>query len=472
MLHVTLLSVSRVIIVYLALLVSTLAPLGYNNIITFAQEDIEGVNASIGGGGGNEEQPYIKDPNLGVELVSDGLEFPTSMAFLGPNDILVLEKDKGTVQRIVNGNMLPTPILTVDVATEVERCMCGIAVSKSDSGIVYVFLYFTEAEAGEDGSDSSEPVGNRLYRYEWVNDQLVNPVLLLDLPATPGPRHNGGVVMIGPDNNVYLVIGDVDGHRTEAQNQESGGEPDGTSGILRITQDGRPVGIGNGGGILGDSYPLNLYYAYGIRNSFGFDFDPVTGNIWATENGPGEGDEINLVEPGFNSGWSELTGFLSSSTSSSSSDEFDPEEDLFSFDGKGKYSDPEFEWTVTLGPTAVKFLNSDKLGAEYVNDMFVTDIVTGRIYHFDLNEDRTELVLEGPLADKVAETRDTGIEDIVFAEDFGGISDLEVGPDGYLYVVSLGHGAIYRILPATNVVSITDVEEDKEDIEAVEEEED
>jgi glucose/arabinose dehydrogenase len=386
---------------------------------------------------------------------------------------LVLEKEKGTVQRIVNGKLLPTPVLTVDVATEVERCMCGIAVSKSDSGTVYVFLYFTEA----DGSGSSEPIGNRLYRYEWVNDQLVNPILLLDLPATPGPRHNGGVVRIGPDNNVYVIIGDVDGHETLAQNQESGEEADGTSGILRITQDGKPVGSS----ILGDSYPLNLYYAYGIRNSFGFDFDPVNGNIWDTENGPGYGDEINLVEPGFNSGWLEITGM------SSNADDFDLEEDgLVSFDGKGEYSDPEYEWTVTLGPTALKFLNSDKLGAEYVNDVFVSDVVTGRIYHFDLNEDRTELVLEGPLADKVAETRDTGIEDIVFAEGFGGITDLEVGPDGYLYVVSLGHGSIYRILPAADVVSTTgavedieeeegeeeEEEEDNEDIEAVEEEED
>src|SRR5829696_3914468 len=471
--HFALLSVFRVTTLLLIILVSLLTPpLGYNDIITYAQEEIEGVNASIG----DEEQPSIKDPNLGVQLVSsDTLEFPTSMAFLGPDDILVLEKEKGTVQRIVNGEMLPTPVLTVDVATEVERCMCGIAVSKSDSGTVYVFLYFTEA----DGSSSSESIGNRLYRYEWVNDQLVNPILLLDLPATPGPRHNGGVVRIGPDNNVYVIIGDVDGHETLAQNQESGEEADGTSGILRVTQDGQPVGIdGNGNdGILGNSYPLNLYYAYGIRNSFGFDFDPVTGNIWDTENGPGYGDEINLVEPGFNSGWSEITGFPSSSTAESN--DFDPEEDdLVSFEGKGKYSDPEFEWTVTLGPTAVKFLNSDKLGAEYVNDMFVTDIVTGRIYHFELNKDRTELVLEGLLADKVAETRDTGIENIVFAEGFGGISDLEVGPDGYLYVVSLGHGAIYRILPAADVVSTTgaveedieeeEEEEDQEDIEAVE----
>jgi aldose sugar dehydrogenase len=448
------------------ILVSLLTPpIGYNDVISYAQEEIEGVNASIG----DEEEPSIKDPNLGVELVSsDALELPTSMAFLGPNDILVLEKEKGTVQRIVNGKLLPTPVLTVAVASQVERCMCGIAVSKSDSGTVYVFLYFTEADGS--GGSSNEPIGNRLYRYEWINNQLVNPVLLLDLPATPGPRHNGGVVRIGPDNNVYLVIGDVDGHQTQAQNQQSGGEPDGTSGILRVTQDGKPVGSS---GILGDSYPLNLYYAYGIRNSFGFDFDPITGNIWDTENGPGYGDEINLVEPGFNSGWLEITGM------SSNADDFDPEDNgLVSFDGKGEYSDPKFEWRDTLGPTAVKFLNSDKLGAEYGNDMFVGDIVNGRIYHFELNQDRTELILDGLLANKVAATESvTELEQIIFAEGFGGITDLEVGPDGYLYIVSLGQGAIYRILPAADVVSTPDVgadmeeEEEEEEIDAVEEEE-
>src|SRR5215216_8096728 len=246
----------RVIVFSLFIILVSLLipPVGYNNIITYAQEEIEGVNAAIGEE--DKEQPSIKDPNLGVELVSsDGLELPTSMAFLGPDDILVLEKEKGTVQRIVNGKLLPTPVITVDVASQVERCMCGIAISKSDSGTVYAFLYFTEAEDGS-GGISSEPAGNRLYRYEWINNQLVNPILLLDLPATPGPRHNGGVVRIGPDNNVYLVIGDVDGHQTQAQNQQSGGEePDGTSGILRITQDGKPVGSS---GILGDSYPLNL----------------------------------------------------------------------------------------------------------------------------------------------------------------------------------------------------------------------
>jgi hypothetical protein len=58
------------------------------------------------------------------------------MAFLGPDDILVLEKEKDTVQRIVNGKLLPSSVLTVDVASQVERFMCGIAASKSDSRTV------------------------------------------------------------------------------------------------------------------------------------------------------------------------------------------------------------------------------------------------------------------------------------------------------------------------------------------------
>jgi glucose/arabinose dehydrogenase len=261
--------------------------------------------------------------------------------------------------------------------------------------------------------------------------------------------------MIGPDNNLYVPIGDVDGSHmggtgeTKAQNYVDGVEPDGRSGILRITQDGQPVGGDGDGsgsdiGVLGNTHPLNLYYAYGIRNSFGFDFDPVTGNIWDTENGPGNSDEINLVEPGFNSGWQEIQGMASNTD-----DGFNLEEDIVNFEGKGKYSDPELLWMDTEGPTAAKFLNSDKLGMQYVNDMFVGDVHNGWIYHFDLNEDRTDLILEGPLADKIADTP-VEMQETIFGEGFGGITDLEVGPDGYLYVVSIGQGAIYRIVPGVN----------------------
>jgi glucose/arabinose dehydrogenase len=389
-----------------------------------AQQKIPGVVASIGNG-----EPTVRDPNLRIETVATGLALPTTMAFAGPDDILVLEKNKGTVQRIINGQMLDEPLLRVNVSSEVERGMLGIALSKDNqTEKSHVFLYFIESLRGE-------PVASRLYKYELTDEKLVNPKLLLELPAVPGPRHNAGNIMIGPDNNLYVSVGDLDGHITAAQNVKNFSMPDGSSAILRITQDGHAVEQD----ILGETGIVKKYYAYGIRNTFGMDFDPVTGKLWDTENGPSYGDEINLIEPGFNSGWLEVQGMAPAN--------FNSNEDLVNFQGKGNYSDPEFVWTDTVGPTAIKFLDSDRLGKQYENDVFVSDIIQGNIYRFDLTNNRTNLILEGLLADKISNNA-TENENVIFGEGFGGISDLEVGPyDGYLYIVSLGLGNIYRIVP-------------------------
>jgi glucose/arabinose dehydrogenase len=152
-----------------------------------------------------------------------------------------------------------------------------------------------------------------------------------------------------------------------------------------------------------------------------------------------------------------LKGNVSSSPSPSSY--LDSLED---FGGKGKYSDPQFVWAGNPTPTAVKFLNSDKLGKQYENDLFVGDFNYGNLYHFKLNEDRTGLALDGPLADKVANAPNE-TKSIIFGTgfggptalfikkhtDIGGITDIEVGPDGYLYVLTFRQtqGAIFRIVP-------------------------
>lgn len=397
----------------------------------------------------SQNEPYLLDPNLKIEEVVGGLEAPTTMSFLGPDDFLILEKDKGTVLRVINGNVLDKPLLDVEVANSVERGMCGIAVSKNGLN-VYVFLYFTEIN-GKDGADRNGklPEGNRLYRYELIDNQLVNPVLLLDLPAEPGPRHNGGAIEIGPDNNIYIPVGDVDGSfkpfytATKTQNSEAGIDADGRSGILRVTQDGEPVGQG----ILGDTMPLRLYYAYGIRNSFGLAFDPITGMLWDTENGPQEGDEINLVYPGFNSGWHKVYGF------SSSPRNFDVNE-MVTFNDRGKYSEPKLAWGSSTGLTSIIFLDNNKLGTEYRNDIFVGAVHSSRIYHFDLNSERNDLVIPETVVDKFIKNSPTYVDqNIVFADDFGGITDLTVGPDGYLYVVSIGQGKVFRIMPTLPVNS-------------------
>ncbi|MGA7898276.1 MAG: PQQ-dependent sugar dehydrogenase [Nitrososphaeraceae archaeon] len=396
--------------------------------------------------------PTIIDPNLKAEVVFKGLKIPTSMAFLAPNNILVLEKNSGNVLRILNGNLIKKPLLHVNAATQfLEWGLLGIAISKQtnpasdDSGQVhtYVFLYYTKSGANPRVSE-----GNHIYRYELVNDQLINSVELLNLPSNaPDPlsesNHNGGKVLIGPDNNVYTIIGDVGSHDGQAQNNKIGKKLDGTSGILRITKDGQPVVPDP----LGTQDPTRVYYAYGIRNSFGMDFDPVTGNLWDTENGPTYGDEINLVKPGFNSGWNQIMGVWQVNGPLPGPVAENPGKDLINFDGKGIYRSPEFVWNQTVGPSALKFLNSDKLGKQYENTMFVGNVNTGDLYNFKLNEDRTSLLLSGPLQGKVANNQDD-LKSVIFGHGFGTITDLEVGPDGFLYVLTFD-GTIYRIVPGT-----------------------
>ena len=210
---------------FLILISVNIIPIGYA-VNSYGQASFSG------------NQPFINDRSLKADLVFQGLLNPTSMAFLGPNDILVLEKDQGTVQRIVNGHMLPQPVLHVNVATVGERGMLGIAIAKDPTAnrttTRFVFLYYTESKSGAH-------LGNHVYRYELVDNKLANPKLILNLPASPGPIHNGGKVLIGPDKDVYGVIGDLRNHRAEAQNIASGGPPDLTSGIIRVTQEGNPV---------------------------------------------------------------------------------------------------------------------------------------------------------------------------------------------------------------------------------------
>ena len=371
-----------------------------------------------------EGAPLAEDPQLSIQAVFNGLQFPTGMALLKSGDILVLEKNEGTVHRIVDGKMVREPLLDVNVATASERGMLGIAVAENQ-GINHtkVFLYFTEAQ----DKDGGRPIGNRVYSYNLTDNKLVNPVLLLDLPSTPGPMHNGGALLIGPDNNLYVTVGDV---LFNGNIQKDTSTLDGRSGILRISLDGQPV---PNGAIIGNEHPLDMYYAYGIRNSFGIDFDPVTGRLWDTENGPDYGDEINLVEPGFNSGWGDIQG------SASSVDNFD-RNGLLDFNGNGRYSEPEFVWNGSpVGPTALKFLDSDRLGKNYENDLFVGDFHGGNLYNFNLNEDRTDLYLGADIDKKTADTNDE-LRETILARNLGAITDIEVGPDGYLYILSLYQG--------------------------------
>jgi glucose/arabinose dehydrogenase len=372
----------------------------------------------------------VADPRLEVETVTTGLSVPTTLDFLGPDDILVLEKNTGNVRRVLNGTLLASPVLSVSVNTSSERGLLGIAInSEQPPG---VFLYYTEAGV----------ILNRVYRYDW-NAQLgvlENPSLILDLPGTPGPNHDGGVLVLGPPGEIpgfgdgaalFAVIGDLN-RNNQLENFPAGGGPDDTAVILRVRQDGAAA-PGNPFSTAG----FERYFAYGIRNSFGLALDPVTGDLWDTENGPSTMDEVNRVAPGFNSGWEQIMG----------PDARDPqgEGDLFQVTGSA-YSDPEFSWLDTVAPTAIVFPVGSLLGPSHDDVALVGDSNNGLIYRFPLNTGRTGFELRAiqGLGDLVADTT-AERDSVVWGTGFGRITDLEIGPLGHLYVVSLRDGAIYRV---------------------------
>jgi len=355
-------------------------------------------------------EPILKDEDLVVKKFVSNLSRPTTIAFVG-NDMLVLQKDDGKVRLISNGMLQEKPVLDVSVSNDSERGLLGITTVDST-----VYLYFTEST-----TDGGQPLGNRIYRYDWDGQALANPALIQDLPATPGPYHDGGAMVTGLDGTVYAVIGDL--NRNGILQNYPTGQPDDTSVILRVEQ--------------------GTYQAIGIRNSFGLAIDPLTGNLWQTENGPDSYDEVNLVHPNFNSGWETIMGPATESELSL----------LPSFENF-VYSEPEFSWQEVVTPTALSF--TDSAGFEkYKNSLFVGDCNFGNLYKFELNSDRTEFVFDDPaLTDRVINAGER-MEEIVFGTGFGCITDLEVAPDGSLYVVSLTHDAIYRITPKTMMADKT-----------------
>ncbi len=404
---------------------------------------------------------------LKVETVTGGLSFPTSMEFIDSENILVLEKDGGTVRLVssVNGTLKEEPVLEVKVENAAERGMLGVAVLKDDlrskkyadntstnaepannESKPRVFLYFTEGSINENTQQSPR---NKVFSYEWSreNNSLVNSNLILDLPAEPGPYHQGGKLKIGPDRNLYVAIGDLNTAAGQLQNRKNGTEPNNSAGILRVNPDS---GLPAADNPFVDIDGLSRHYAYGIRNSFGIDFDPVTGNLWDTENGEDSYDEINLVVPGFNSGWAKIMGPASRSNVT-------PQESLVAFPGSS-YSDPIFSWKEQVGITDLEFFNSTMLGAEYADNIFVGDINNGNLYYFKVNDNRTSLHF-GEGQDKFDSKNGTqaGLRDLVvdneaessaiaFGTDFGRITDIETGPDGFLYILSYEDGKIYRIV--------------------------
>jgi len=433
--------------------------------------------------------PIILDSDFKIEEYVTGLFVPVNMEFID-NDLLVLEKNTGTVRHIKDNTLLDSPILDVEVSNYGEHGLLGIT-SVDNS----VYLFFTEAY-----HDGGRALENRIYKYTWNGNELVNPVLLKKIPGFER-EYLGGELVSDLEGKVYAVTGEnykiglLQNHfenesyrhfssvaSTDEKNlrtishsfehllscskisfQHYTTNPFGwQSEQPNLSENPFELNIFNIFGNLDSCFrqfsyenfsnghwkdtstiiqvePKGEYAAIGIRNSFGLAVDPQTGFLWDTENGPDVYDEINLVEKKFNSGWAIIQG----PSNGKSLPEIPEYSDY-------RYSEPEFSWELPVGVTAIEFPNSKDF-VKYKDFLFVADTNNGIIYKFKLDESRTKFEFNSPhLQDNVLNMlKDSSgnepMDEIMFAKNLGLISDMKFGPDGALYVISLMEGKIYKI---------------------------
>ena len=389
----------RVVIpVFLILFSIILLNLGSNDILTYAEEN-------------KTNNIVIKDSNLIVEEYVSGLNLPVMIDFIDDDDgvhMLVIEKDEGTVKIIKDGILISEPILQLEVSHASEEGLIGILVQNND-----VFVHHTTKSVDDD------TVSNWFTKYTWNGEKLIEPVELLSFHKGTG-THNGGV-MIEDENGIVLgAIGDL-----------------GYGKVLDMQQQKNFLSAENNyiGSILSLNEPSEVY-AVGIRNTYGLDIDPVTGILWDTENGHRDFDEVNLVQKKFNSGWSKIQGPIKDNQETPIINGYE-------------YSDPEFSWERPVAVTSIHFIQSP-LFPEYENSVLIGSFGGGILYKFELNENRDGFRFDdNNLKDLVLNKEDSPNE-IIFGTGFAGITDIKEGPDGSIYIVTIGDGKIFRISPALN----------------------
>jgi aldose sugar dehydrogenase len=453
--------------------------------------------------------PRLLDRNLAVRAVVEDLMTPTTMAFLGPDDFFVLEKNTGQVKRVIDRSVRSV-VLDLAVNHGSERGLLGIALHPAFPQDPGVYLYWTESTSGDDTSVLSNTplLGNRVDRFVWDGTSLAfdrNLIRLRAIQEDDGEpqrgNHNGGAIQFGPDHKLYVIVGDV-GRRGHLQNLRCGptdrydcppgtpvrddqfGGPEAndahfTGVVLRLNDDGSAPADNPFfavGGAMGGEAGANIQktFSYGHRNSFGMAFDPRSGNLWLQENGDDSFSEINRVEPGMNGGWIQIMGpvarigqFREIETSPTyfglQQTRWPPTNiarsglealgRLYMLPG-AHYADPEFSWKFEVAPGGIGFIDGRGLGPQNDGSLIVGGardvLLGGHLFRLKLTGDRRRIAVDDArLEDRVADNFDkwdiTESESLLFGTNFGVVTDVQTGPNGNLFVVSLSHGTVYEI---------------------------
>ena len=315
-------------------------------------------------------------------------KFPVAMAFAPDGRLFYNELRTGLVRVVENGVLRAEPFYDFTVAGQPETGLLGIAIDPDFANNGYVYVFYTEAQDKKRDGDTNGP--NKVVRLTERNGVGTEPLELLELPS--GYIHNAGNLHFGPDGKLYVSLGNTDKDGLSQDLSSPAGK------ILRLNSD---ASIPEDNPFAGDAQKHGGVYAYGLRNSYDFTFHPVTKELYATENGPGDNDELNLIRGGQNYGWP-ASG---------------PQ-------NKPGLTDPILAFDKVIAPTGVEFYRGNAIGA-WQGDLFYCSYHGGEL---------RRIVLEAP-----------GYERILADQSVAANCRLDVltGPDGALYFSDVD--AIYRI---------------------------
>jgi glucose/arabinose dehydrogenase len=287
-----------------------------------------------------------------VRRIAGGLHDPAGFTFLPDGRIVYLERGTGHIQIFNPRTRKDHRFFTVPgVNAEGERGALGVAVGPSWPNPRSLYVYVTRSAGGS--------LRNQIVKITR-SGQGASMRVLLSQPASSSPYHNGGRILFGPDGMLYAIVGD--GHNS-TNSQDLSANLRGK--ILRMSP--------SGGAPPDNPIAGSLIFAFGIRNSFGFTFDPQTDRLWETENGPECNDEINLITGGDNFGWGPTETCQGTSPANTNAS------------GPAPRRQPKLWFDATIGITGAAFCHACGLGPAFEGQLFFGDVNDGLLRRVELN---------------------------------------------------------------------------------------
>lgn len=337
-----------------------------------------------------------------AELVAEGIKIGWGIDFLSDGDILVTEK-QGTLYRISDGEIAAeiTDGIPSDLDVNGQGGFLDVTLHPNYEENGWIYFSYASNEGEGEGSNT------KIIRAKLENDALTSAESIYKAtPNSTAGQHYGSRIVFDNDGYLFFSVGDRGNRDVLPQDiTVDGGK------IYRLNDDGS---VPNDNPYVGEE-GLDAMWSYGHRNPQGMDLNPETGVVWAHEHGPRGGDEVNIIEPGNNYGWPEISYGINYNGTVLTEDT-----------AKAGMEQPVLYWDPSIAPSGMEFISSDKYPG-WEGDLLVGSLKFSYIAHLDV--EGNDIVNETKLVEGTTRIR-----------------AIEQGPDGYIYFTSEGNG-LYRLVP-------------------------